>query len=73
MSCYKQGFIEIEPEEHFLLRCRHPGKTFYVTKACTILPIFQRIQINHAYCQTVISYILLPKPVERCIILELMY
>ena len=44
LSCCIQGFIEIESEEHFLLRCRHPALKSHrenlLSKACTILPSF---------------------------------
>ena len=46
-SCYKQGFVEIESEEHFLLRCRHPALKSHrenlLSKACTILPTFNTL------------------------------
>ena len=47
LSCYKQGFVEIESEEHFLLRCRHPALKSHrenlLSKACTILPTFNTL------------------------------
>ena len=47
LSCCKQGFVEIESEEHFLLRCRHPALKSHrenlLSKACTILPTFNTL------------------------------
>ena len=47
LSCYKQGFVEIESEEHFLLCCRHPALKSHrenlLSKACTILPTFNTL------------------------------
>ena len=44
LNCFKNGFIDTENEEHFLLRCLHPdlkvlGENL-LRKACTVLPSF---------------------------------
>ena len=44
LNCFKNGFIETENEEHFLLRCLHPDlkvlRENLLLKACTVLPSF---------------------------------
>ena len=44
LNCFKNGFIETENEEHFLLRCLHPDlkvlRKNLLRKACTVLPSF---------------------------------
>ena len=50
LNCFKNGFIETENEEHFLLRCLHPDlkvlRENLLRKACTVLPSDRRAEKN---------------------------
>ena len=73
LSCFKQGFIEVESEEHFLLRCRHPALKSYrenlLCKACTILPTFNSLndtdKLFFLFSNCDIIF-LVPKSVAKC-------